>query len=518
MSHATLDRPALPPELDPRSRRGRRSLLRRLSLTGGAVLSALILVITGGGWFLYDAANRNVHHVPLFGLGGDRPAQEFGVENYLLVGTDSRAGTGDEYGGSAVLGQRSDSTILIHMAKNGETTMVSFPRDTLVVIPEYTDAAGKTHKVHKSKFNSAISDGGPSLLVKMIESLTGMRVNHYLSVDLAGFKQVTDAIGGVDVCVTPSDFKDHFQDDDGKWRLSTNTNDSMSGWVGGPGDVHVNGEQALAFVRQRHGFLEGDIARINRQQQFLGAVFHKAISGDVLTNPIKSTALIQAAANALTLDDDTSLEDLKALGLSMKDMAGAMHVETLPTRSPGLADGGDPDHGTLPVYGAVKLYDPADLAKIVVPLGGHVDGVTPAGTTASSTPDPGATPGPVTIPPAQVSLDVYNGSTRSGLASTAATALTREGFHVGSTLNADPRNYTTSRVLYGPGLQQAAWTVQAAVPGSITRADPTITGIHLILGAEYTTVVSPTTAGATPAAGTAPAAPQGPPPPPDCTL
>ncbi|OHV43722.1 LCP family protein [Pseudofrankia sp. BMG5.36] len=513
----------LPSHLSPRG--GRRGRPRRGRVPGGrlgsgllALISAAILLVCAGGWAQYTYANGNVGHVRL-DLGGDRPPTERGVANYLLVGTDSRAGTGDEYGGSSVVGQRSDSTILIHMAKNGETTMVSFPRDTLVIIPEYTDAAGKTHKLHKGRFNSAISDGGPSLLVKMIESLTGMRVDHYISVDLAGFKKITDAIGGVDVCVLPSDFKDHFKDDFGVWRLSTNTKDSMSGWSGGPGIVHVNGEQALAFVRQRHGFLAGDIARINRQQQFLGAVFRKATSSDVLTNPIKSTALIKAATDALALDENTSLDDLKDLGLSMKGMAaGTMHVETLPTRSPGLADGGNPANGTLPGYGAVLLYDPVDLAKIVVPLGGHVDGVTPAGTTAPATPDPGATPGPVTVPPAQISLDVYNGSTRSGLASTAATALTREGFRVGSTLNADPRNYTTSRVLYGPGQQQAAWTVQAAVPGAITRADPTITGIHLILGAEYTTVVSPMTAGATPAAGPAPAAPQGPPPPPSCTL
>lgn len=504
-----------------RSRRAR-VLGGRLGTALMAIVSAAVLVFSVGGWSLYTYANGNVNHVKL-NLGGDRPPAEHDVANYLLVGTDSRAGTGDEYGGSSVGGQRSDSTMLIHMAKDGATTMISFPRDTLVVIPEYTDAAGRTHREHKAKFNSAISDGGPSLLVKMVEGLTGMRVEHYVSVDLAGFKQITDALGGVDVCVLPSDFKDRFQDDNKKWRLSTNTKDSMSGWSGGPGVLHVNGDQALAFVRQRHGFLAGDIARINRQQQFLGAVFHKATSGDVLTNPAKSTALISAATSAVTLDDNTSLDDLRNLGLSMKGMAaGAMHVETLPTRAPGVADGGDPTDGTLPGYGAVQLYNPVDLAKIVIPLGGHVDGVTLADT-APATPDPGATPGQVTVPPAQVTVSVYNGSTTSGLASRASTALVKVGFHLASVRKADSLKYTTSRVLYGSGQQQAAWTVQAAVPGSIARADPTITGIHLILGADYTGVVAPTMAGATPAAGAPPAAPttaapQSPPPPPNCTL
>ncbi|WP_420497578.1 LCP family protein [Parafrankia soli] len=496
-----------------RSRRGR---FRggRFGAVLTAALSAAVLLFSVGGWSLYAYANGNVTHVDL-DLGDDRPAADHDVENYLLVGTDSRAGTGDEYGGSSlVAGQRSDTTMLIHVAEDGATTMVSFPRDTLVVIPEYTDAAGKVHKKHRGRFNSAITDGGPSLLVKMIESLTGMRVDHYVSVDLAGFKQITDAIGGVDVCVLPSDFKDHFQDDNKRWRVSTNTNDTMSGWSGGPGTLHVNGEQALAFVRQRHGFMQGDIARINRQQQFLGAVLRKATSGDVLTNPLKSSALLRAATGAVTLGN-TTLDELMALGLSMKGMAaGTMHVETLPTRAPGLADGGNPDNGTLPGFGAVQLYDPVDLAKIVMPLGGQVEGVTLEDTTAS------ATPGPVTVPPAQVAVAVYNGSGTSGLAAKVTTALVREGFQATSAGNADPR--AASQVRYGPGQEQAAWTVQAAVPGSIARADSTITGIHLILGSGYTGVVAPAMAGATPAAGTTPAAPaaaapQGPPPPP-CTL
>ncbi|WP_020572722.1 LCP family protein [Parafrankia discariae] len=500
-----------------RPRRGRAGR-GRLGTALASALSVTVLMFSVGGWSLYAYANGNVNHIGL-DLGGDRPAAEHDVENYLLVGTDSRAGTGDEYGGaSLVAGQRSDTTMLIHVAEDGATTTVSFPRDTLVAIPEYTDQAGKVHKKHRGKFNSAIADGGPSLLIKMMESLTGMRVDHYVSVDLAGFKQITDAIGGVDVCVLPSDFRDRFQDDAGRWRVSTNTHDTMSGWSGGPGTLHVNGEQALAFVRQRHGFMQGDIARINRQQQFLGAVLHKATSGDVLTNPLKSGALLRAATAAVTLDENTSLDELMKLGLSMKGMTdGALHVETLPTRAPGRADGGNPDDGTLPPFGAVQLYDPVDLARIVLPLGGQVDGVTVEDTTAS------ATPGPVTVPPEQVAVAVYNGSGTAGLAAKATTALTREGFQATSAGNAEPRAQARSQVLYGAGQQQAAWTVQAAVPGSVSRADPTITGIRLILGGGYTGVVTPAATSATPAAGAtapAPAAPasQDAPPPPNCTL
>jgi len=507
----------LPPGLSPRSGQGGGGRARRpLRLLLG-VVSVLVLLLSVGGWAQYTYANGNIHHISL-SLGGDRPGKTFGASNYLLVGTDSRAGTGGAYGGDSVQGQRSDTTILIHLAKDGTTTMVSFPRDTLVTIPAYTDSSGKKHKAHKDKFNSAISDGGPSLLVSLVENLTGMRVDHYVSMDLEGFKQITNAIGGVNVCVLPSSFRERPSKDNG-YRWSTNTNDPMSGWVGGPGTVHVNGDQALAFVRERHGLPNGDIDRIHRQQQFLGAVFRQATGGDVLTNPIKLESLISAATSALTLDDDTSITDLKGLALSMKGMAaGSMHVQTLPTHAPTAAEGGNPKDGTLAPYGAVQLYNPVDLAKIVVPLGGQVAGVTLDDTAAPSTPDPGATPGPVTVPASQISVAVFNGTTTSGLASKATTALATKGFHATIGGTASSQNYTTSRVIYGTGQQQAAWTVQAAVPGSVARADSTVTGIHLILGSNFTGVVTPAAAGSTPAAAATSAAPAGPPPPPNCTL
>ncbi|MBL7488642.1 LCP family protein [Frankia sp. AgB1.9] len=512
----------LPPHLSPREdggqgRRERGGGRRALRILLGFV-SVVVLLISVGGWAQYTYANGNVHHISL-NLGGNRPDKTFGVSNYLLVGTDSRAGSGDAYGGSQVLGQRSDSTILIHLAKDGSTTMVSFPRDTLVTIPAYTDGKGKHHAAHRDKFNSAISDGGPTLLVSLVEGLTGMRVDHYVSMDLAGFKQITNAIGGVDVCVLPSSFREYVEEDH---KYSTNTNDPMSGWLGGPGTVHVNGDQALAFVRQRHGLsTQGDLDRIHRQQQFMGAVFRKASSSDILTNPIKLESLISAATSALTLDDNTSITDLKGLALSMKGVAsGSMHVETLPTHPPTVAEGGNPKDGTLAPFGAVQIYNPVDLARIVVPLGGHVVGVTLDDTAAPSTPDPGATPGPVTVPPAQVSVAVYNGSMTKGLASKVTTALVGKGFQATTAGNADALTYTTSRVIYGTGQQQAAWTVQAAVPGSIARLDASVKGIHLILGAQYTGVVTPTAAGSgtTPAAAPTTQAPQGPPAPPNCTI
>jgi len=490
------------PRLD--GRRGNRGA-RRVVRGFLGVLSALVLLVSLVGWVELTYANGNVNHIGL-DLGDNRPDGKHGETNYLLVGTDSRAGTDGEYGDTP--GQRSDTTILVHIAEDGNATMVSFPRDTYVTVPAYTDAAGKHHAAHKDKFNSAISDGGPSLLAKMIENLTGMRVNHYVSMDLAGFKAITDAIGGVDVCVLQSSAKETFKDDRGRTRTSTNTNDPMSGWRGGPGTVHVNGEQGLAFVRQRHGLPNGDIDRIKRQQQFIGAVFHKATTGDVLTNPIKLQGLLSTATAALTLDDGTSVTDLKDLAAQMR--GGAIHPVTLPTHPPTEAEGGIGDSGNIMLHGvatSVQFYNPVDLARIVTPLGGHVDGVED---TAAPTTEP--PPGPVTVPASQVSVLVYNGSHRSGLAGDVTGDLVAKGFKASVVGNAESLTYTTSRVLYGTGKEEAARTVQAAVTGSILRSDPTVDGIHLILGSEFTEVVAPALTGAdgapvTPAGGATPNTP-----------
>ena len=116
----------------------------------------------------------------------------------LLAGLDSgRQGTGanDE------TGMHSDTTIIAHLDKDGTTTLVSIPRDTMVTIPSYKDKQGNQHDAHKAKFNSAISEGGASLLVRTVEKLTNIRVDHYVSVDLEGFAKISNALNGVPVCI-----------------------------------------------------------------------------------------------------------------------------------------------------------------------------------------------------------------------------------------------------------------------------------------------------------------------------
>ncbi|CAO5189332.1 polyisoprenyl-teichoic acid--peptidoglycan teichoic acid transferase [Frankia sp. AiPs1] len=447
-------------------------------------MSSCILIVTVGGWATYSFINGKVSRIDL-GLGSGS-SSGVGKANYLIVGTDSRPGLD---------GQRSDTTILAHLDENGSTTMISFPRDMYVTIPEYTDSAGKHHSAHKDKFNSAISSGGEPLLVQTVQSLTGMQVNHYISMDLQGFKKITNAIGGVQVCIKPYDGPaQRYDDDNGRLRSSTNTNDPMSGFKGGPGVIQIDGDQALAFVRQRHGLPAGDTDRIARQQQFIGAMFHKIMSGDTLTNPIKIEKLTLAAAGALTLDNNTELNDLRSLATRIHGLStGGIRMQTVPTHAPTRAEGAIDDIGDVSMHGvraSVQFYQPDDLARMVVPLGGHVEGATFSGDAGAAT-GPALRPG-ATAAPSQVRVSVYNGSSRAGLAAKVTSQLTAKGFHARNAGNASVLTHESSRVSYGPGQEAEARTVAAAVPGSSTIADSSITGVQLVLGSEFTSVVTPT--------------------------
>ncbi len=457
-----------------------RGPFERLVLVLAALLSALILLTTVGGWTAYEYFGGQIHRIRL-GLGDDRPADAAsGTRNYLLVGSDSRAGTGDEYQSQeAVTDERSDTTMLAHLDADGTTTMVSFPRDTLVRIPGHG----------RAKLNSAITLGGPSLLIRTIESLTDIKIDHYVSIDLAGFKAMTDALGGVTICVKPLP--------NGS---KSNLYDPWSQWRGKVGDNRLNGEQALAFVRQRHGLPDNDFDRIRRQQQFIGAVFTQATSTGVLANPVRLESLVHAATGALTVDDGTSINDLRALATRLRGMsADQIRFETIPVHTPTPAEGANAI-GELPRFGAVQLYDPIALEKFLGPLRGRP--VRPSARSASPSPSVSAS---------AVKVDVYNGAGVSGLAGSAATRLTRAGFQVGSPRTWSHGTLTASQVRYHPGDAAAARTLQAAVPGSRLQEDPAVPAgrVYLVLGTSFTAsavITSSTPAGGSSAAGAGPSA------------
>jgi LCP family protein required for cell wall assembly len=459
-----------------------------------------VLLGSVGGFVVVKWFDGSVARVKLnLGKAADRPAAApLGSQNWLLVGTDSRAGTTGEFG-TGIEGARSDTTILTHLDADGTTTNISIPRDTLVTIPAWTDSKGVEHPAQQNKFNQAIFEGGPSLLVRTVEKLFHVQVDHYVSVDLEGFKKISQVLDGVEVCITPAPASAN--EDGGQ---ITNINDGYSGFHGKYGEQKLAGDQAVDFVRQRHGLPDSDLDRIKRQQQFLGSVFRTATRVNLLFNPIAITQLLSAIEKSLTLDDGTSLTDLESLGLRLRGLdPSKVFFETLPQRALEVTD---TDLGTIDTsipnvptltptgqdenVGSVQIIEQAQFDEMIAKIR---DASTSTGKATSSSGSVSAADAQavgVTVDPSLVPVTVEDGVGKVGLASQVTTALAKDAFPTGVPGPAATTGYADSQVRYGTGDKAAAETVAAAVPGSVLVQDPSVTsGIVLVVGSNFTKVV-----------------------------
>lgn len=234
-----------------------------------------------------DRVNSSFRRMDPFTMitGGRPPEVAPGALNVLLLGSDSRdpAATG---------GSRTDTIILMHLpADHRHAYLISIPRDTYVYIPRSpTDPSqGDTH----DKINAAFAWGGATLAVQTVEGFTGVRIDHVVLLDFAGFAQVTDALGGVTMTVD-----------------QTITSIFPPNRVFTQGSHHFTGAQALDYVRQREQFPDGDITREKHQQQFLKAVMDTAASTGTLTDPRRLDSFLHSLGQAVTVDRGLSIPDL----------------------------------------------------------------------------------------------------------------------------------------------------------------------------------------------------------------
>jgi LCP family protein required for cell wall assembly len=237
--------------------------------------------------------------------------------NWLLVGSDSRRGLSFQDMKALRTGmdnssQRTDTIMVVHFGGKGRASLISLPRDSYVVIPRHMYNGRVVNEYH-NKINATYSIGGAPLLVATVERNTGLHIDHYMEVGFAGIRDLTDAIGGVDMCVPR-----HYVD-------------KNSGLNIGKGCQTLDGKTALAYVRMRYADPRGDIGRIQRQQQYLGAVLHKVATPGVLLNPISMRRLSKATTGALVLGKDDGVTDLGRLGIAMRSlMKGKGAVKTVP--------------------------------------------------------------------------------------------------------------------------------------------------------------------------------------------
>lgn len=248
----------------------------------------------------------------------DEETGETAPFNVLLMGSDSRKGKDNRgYGSVAEFGtvERSDTTILLHVnADRSSAIAVSIPRDTLITLPK-CKVDGKTVGGGSGKFNEAMSLGGPGCTLKAVEEMTGMNVGNFMVIDFGGFKRITEAVGGVEIC------------------LSEPVDDPLSGLKLSAGKHVVSGEEALAFVRARKTLGDGsDTSRIRRQQAFLSSMAREVLSSGTLLNPAALLGVLNAATESLTADPQlANIDNLRELAVSMKDLRPAdITFTTLP--------------------------------------------------------------------------------------------------------------------------------------------------------------------------------------------
>ncbi|OBG96095.1 transcriptional regulator [Mycobacterium sp. E3251] len=493
------------------SRRRRPMLLAARSVA--ALLAALTLAMTGGAWQWSTSKNARLNTINALDQDSsdirDRNGQ-YGDEDFLIVGLDSRAGDNANMGAGSTDdadGARSDTVMLVNIPANRKRVVaVSFPRD-LAITPMQCEAwnpdTGKYGPLYdaktkswgpkmvytETKLNSAFAFGGPKCLVKEIQKLSGLNINRFIAVDFAGFAKMVDALGGVEVC------------------SKTALHDYELGTVLDHGGRQVlDGSTALNYVRARQVTTEtnGDYGRIKRQQLFLSSLLRSLISEDTLLDLNKLNNVVNMFISD-TVVDNVQSKDLIQLGQSLQGMAaGHVTFVTVPT---GVTDqnGDEPPRmaDMRALFDAIINDDPLpeENDQNAKSLGTSDDksGQMKAPATKKA---PAPTPAPearheqvTTTTPSDVTVRVSNATTQSGLAATATSQLKRDGFNV-MTPDDYPSSVNTTTVLFSPGNEQAAATVASSFANAkVQRVSGYGQVVQVVLGPDFKSVATPQPSG-----------------------
>ncbi|MEU2780953.1 LCP family protein [Streptomyces sp. NPDC007110] len=403
------------------------------------VTSAVVLGVAGVGAWVYQDLDGNISSADVDDkIGGDRPENlSPGSKNILVVGSDSRDGANAKYGKDLTTMQ-SDTLMVLHVpASRKWATVVSFPRDSWVEIPACDRGGGDKSSPHHAKINEAFALGGSSgevsgaaaCSIKTVEARTGLRIDHFMSVDFQGFKGMVDALDGIEVCPEEAIHSE-------KARLDMEA-----------GCQTVAGEKALGYVRVRYGVGNGsDIGRIGRQQEFMNALVEKA--QDRLTSPTSLYGFLKSATKSLTTDPDLAgIKPLYSLASELKGIPSDRLTFVTVPNYPREADVPTDKANVVWQYPhATDLF--SRLAKDKEVDGDRLKAQTKVPLYASS-----------------VKVQVLNGTSTPGLANTVAGKLREAGLTVTGTGNA-PEPSATTEITYPSGQEQQARALAAHAPGA----------------------------------------------------
>lgn len=451
----------------------------RIGRVATALVAALCLLVTGVGWTLVNGLSSD-----LTSAGGLDTGESTldGAVDILLVGTDNRTDaqgnplspeelatirTGEDDG------ENTDTILLIRVPEDGSSaTAISIPRDVYVqtrnVGPSKINGVYAANKeAHLEEATADSQDGAPTEedhraavqagrngLINTVADLTGVEVDHYAEIGLLGFVLLTDAVGGVEVC------------------LNNDVNEPKSGADFHAGVQTVSGSDALSFVRQRHDLPAQDLDRIVRQQVFMSQLVKKILSTGTLSDPGKLSKLTEAAKRSFVIDENWDFVDF---AMKLKDISGGnVRFETIPVTSiDSVTEWGE----------SVVTVDPEQVAEFVEGFASAEEDTADAAAAGDGETTAPSTAGP---DPASVTVEVVNTTSIDGLAGRVSGTLTELGYADGG-LSTNPDAAYTSFVSSSAADDSAAFAVSDALDGLPVQVDPAIPEetVRVVLAEDY---------------------------------
>lgn len=440
----------------------------------GAVTAVVLLAAGVGGYVVYQHLNHNLRQVNISGELGSQPVNLHPqAENIVIIGSDTRHNQGSGYGKNLTTDQ-SDTLMIVHVAASRKwADIMSIPRDSWVNIPPCKMGNGQMSSPKTFKINEAFALGnlygnhtdlGVACTIKTVERDTGIHIDHFVSINFRGFRDMVNALDGVPECNDKP------------------INDPKSGLHLSAGHHLLNGTQALGYVRARYTLGNGsDLERINRQQAFMASLVNRVKAK--LLNPVAIYNFLNAATRSITVDSQFGgVKGLYDLAMSLKKLPPSkVTFFTLPTY---------PREYVVPSDHANVMWTQPEDSRIFRAFRRD----TPVTKTllheslASS------------LTPGQVSVQVLNGTPRTGLQRTVAGVLRQQGFAVAGTGSASSHRVTGTTILYHSGHLAAARLLGSKVSGAGLRRTPgSGATLTLVLGSDY---------GSTAHTGSSPASPQ----------
>lgn len=460
---------------------------RRVLIMLTALLGVVALGVGAAAGYLVWQADASITSADVPGLGetgegpvaqaaggavdqpseDDTPSEAEGVVNVLVVGSDSREGlteedllrlgTTEDPGGGLT-----DTIMLVQLNADAKKVgVLGFPRD--LVVTRCDGSRGRINgafEIGASESAPASRGGGPGCLVETVKTLTGVQIDHYVEMNLLGFIDVVDAVGGVTFYVDEP------------------LNDVRAGLDVGAGCQVFDGHRALGFVRARHLDADADFGRVARQERFLRELVDTASSAETLSNPLRLNSLVSSAASAVTVDDGLTIPRMVSLVYTFRDLRNA-EIATF-TVPGGFAMMGEAQVVAMNEEQAAPIFAAFQAGT----TGGLAEG--PTGAPPESSPDTPPEPSPDTPPTLdEVEVEVLNGAGQEGLATKGKTALEERGVTVGSVGDADRFSYVTTQIEYPASLKPEAKLLTEVLPDARLEVNDERDKVTVILAADF---------------------------------